>query len=84
MDLFSAGSQSTLLETQFTGIETFSLEELGLSPMREPPTQDQPAVGGRVASAGKSKKKGKGKGIGESLRARYDGEEADEGRRTVW
>ena len=86
MDLLSVSFQSTPLKTQFTGIDTFSLEELGLSPIREPPTHSQPAVEGWVASVGKSKKKGKGKGrdTGESLRAADEGDEADEGKRTVW
>ena len=46
IDFLTGSSQTgTLMESQFIATETFSLEELGLSPVRVSETQSPPAVG---------------------------------------
>ena len=76
MDLLSSDSpQSTPLRTQFTsieGIDTFSFEELGLSLVRETPTEAEKTTGG------------KGKGRAYSSRTEAEEDEEETGRRTVW
>ena len=61
MDLLSSDSpQSTPMDTQFTGIDTFTFEELGLSPVRKTPSEAETAARGRGKGRGKGKGKGKG------------------------
>ena len=76
LDFLTASSHtSTPVETQFTGIETFSLEELGI----DIDDADSPIQTGGVGQGrGAPKKRGKGKGVvGESsqpaVRVRHGG-----------
>ena len=59
IDLLSDDSPSTVLETQYADIETFSFEEmgaeLGLSPIRETPDEAEPAARGRIKGKGKAR-----------------------------
>ena len=68
IDLLADDSPSTVPETQYAGIETFSFEELGqelgLSPIRETPDEAEPAARGRGKGKGKAKGGGRGKGTG--------------------
>ncbi|XP_042032010.1 uncharacterized protein LOC121778681 [Salvia splendens] len=61
MDLLAPDNPpSTPLETQFTSMETFSLEELGLSLIRDSPTDAPTATGRRGRRSGRGRGRGRG------------------------
>ncbi|XP_047942555.1 uncharacterized protein LOC125189309 [Salvia hispanica] len=90
IDLLADDSPSTVPETQYADIETFSFEDLGLSPIRETPDEAEPAARGRSKGKGKVRGGGRGKGKGKvPSSSSHTGAEEEEGedeteRRTIW
>ena len=98
MDLLADYSPSTVPETQYADIETFSFEELGaklgLSPIRETPDVAEPAARSRSKGKGKTRggDRGGGRGKGKvpssssntGAEAKEEGEDEAEERRTIW
>ena len=77
----SDDSPSTVPETQYAaGIETFSFEELGVSPIRETPDEAELAARGRGKGKGKARGGGRGKGKGKAPELFL----ANGGRRGAW
>ncbi|XP_047939270.1 glutathione S-transferase T3-like [Salvia hispanica] len=92
IDLLADDSPSTVPETQYAGIETFSFEELGaelgLSPIHETPDEAELAARGRSKDKGKTRGGGRGKGkvsgSSSNTGAEEEGEDEAEERRTIW
>ena len=88
IDLLADDSPSSVPETQYAGIETFSFEDLGLSPIRETPQEEAGPARGRRKSKATARSGGRGKGKVPSSSS-HTGAKEEEGedeteRMTIW